>query len=401
MRPRSTFVNVCFSIIFMRPRLTPETRRIRAYGIRLAKTDLQDFEKLAVNLSLQTAYSLMAEMVKEVLHLCTSGVFSFPENSRLLQLRASQADAAVWRRLANDDERRVLSKAESHGVTISFPQSTRTDVATVSRELGWSEGQVVAEALRAFCILAGSVDPLLDPPAIILRYRALRPNDVPAKGKEEPKPLSAILFAKNRPKPEPTLTQPTSVRLVKSDLRILRSLGRSLGVPSVNRFVVYIVLEVLHLCASPPFSLSRYRRLLRSKISRDDQATWHRLAGDNILRTLPNPKTQPIRISFPGKSRSQVASLGSELRWSEGQVILEALQTFCILAGGSEDSKSLPGIFRQAWMPRSYRGRTDEDSGSQVTGNLNRRLGLVRGASPLELTVKEQEMTVESGLLEE
>ena len=342
-------------------------------------------------------------MVQEILHLCLSSPFSFPKESRLLQLRVNRADAAVWRRLAEQNVQRRQLEGDSTSLTISFPRHTRVAVAMLSRELGWSEGQVVLESLQVFCQLVGVDQPLADPPDIVLRYRALKNHDHDERLDQgnEAVTLSAILFTIPRPKPAPALTSPTSVRLVKSDLRVLRTLGKSLGIPSVNRLVVFIVLEILDLCALPPFSLDGYRSLLKEKISRDDRATWHELSCVNILRTVPNPKSQPIRVSFPGDSRGRLEILGREMHWSVGQVILEALQTFCILAGGGEDSKAVPGVFGQAWVPRQYRQRTGESSGQMVASELNKSLGLVHPPPHLDQPESDEPLTLTGGLFKD
>ncbi len=377
----------------MRLRQKPASRNPRAFGIRLAaETDFKDFEVIAEKLPLPTVYRLLVEMVQEILYLCMCSPFSFPKESLLLRLRANRADSEVWKRLAMRNVQRKLLKSESKPLTISFPKKSREEVATLSGELRWSEGQVILESLQTFCQLVAVNQPLVDPPDIIFRFRALKHNEVHDQG-NAPEISSSILFATPRPKPEPTSASnpPLSVRLVKSDVSALRTLAQSFGIRFVNRLVVFIVLDMLDLCALPAFSLEGYRNLLQEKISRDDRAMWYQLSCANILRTVANPKTQPIRLSFPGESRRKLEMLGREMHWSTGQVILEALQTFCVLAGGNENPK-LPGIFRQAWVPRQYRERTNETSGKMVASELNKSLGLVR--QPFRLDQPESHETI-------
>lgn len=197
------------------------------------------------------------------------------------------------------------------------------------------------------------------------------------------------------PQAEPGTYPGFTIRVAKTDGVVLEALSDSNQYPSVNRHMVSMVQGTLLICES----LSVPEALTKNRIPQIHRLLWQQLAQRDVRRSLPNSQSRPIKLTFPAEERKRIIDTSRQLRWAAGQVIVEALQAYCILAGTDGLLEHLPDIIRLSRANRSLLGESEPESAGFILGCLNLGLGQISRPKLDSGPVEPPQMEVDLDLL--
>ena len=172
-----------------------------------------------------------------------------------------------------------------------------------------------------------------------------------------------------------------TIRLSKDDIADIKRLSAPFGLPTLNRVLAAMVMEVVTLSLGSCTTFDPKGLLLLRYPGRElDAEAWQGLAVRNLTRSAPNLDTLPIKLSFPEPHRKAVRQLAEWLRWAEGQVIVESLQAFCTFLGARSRLQVLPDIIQLSRARVAFIDTSSEtvESAQSVLDALNHGLGLGR-----------------------
>lgn len=204
---------------------------------------------------------------------------------------------------------------------------------------------------------------------------------------------------KSRTPHSPSSQRGFTVRFAADDMAVLEQLSELVSNGTVNRLLVLVVLEILHLCQSSPFSLPPNSALRKLLSHSQYKAQWRQLAERDLRRTLPNSASKPIKLTFPDLERQRLGNLSRQLEWAGGQIILSALQAFCAFAGAERPLEDLPAIIQLSRGGRLLMGGSPPESGEMILACLNIELGLVTRPRLDPPEAPEQPMEIEVDLI--
>lgn len=143
---------------------------------------------------------------------------------------------------------------------------------------------------------------------------------------------------------------------VHDDLAKLKILALLEGFRTPNRLIVKVALEIASLIDGKRLSFSTDNLLLRAR-KEESAKIWRELASQDVRRSLPNSCTYPVKLSFLPAGRKDLNDLSCRLRWAEGQILMEALHAFAVLASAKDPFESvdqLPDLLRLGLAERSF-----------------------------------------------
>jgi hypothetical protein len=133
-----------------------------------------------------------------------------------------------------------------------------------------------------------------------------------------------------------------TVRIATKDRDEFASLYGQYKCYSMNELMATMTGQIVDMCRSNPFVFPA--KSLLAKVGKRSKASWLRLAKSDVRRTMTNDESVPVRITFPERRRQDLRALSQELRWAEGQLILESLDAFCQLAASRQQLSFLPPV---------------------------------------------------------
>jgi hypothetical protein len=178
-----------------------------------------------------------------------------------------------------------------------------------------------------------------------------------------------------RPKENPALG--FNLRLGKKDLRAFEMMARKLGTDlTANRLLMESAVEML-VISSNPVEILGQGLLFTIRKSKDVQLRLGEIAARDIRRNLRRAETEQVKLTFTPTGRRMLSDRSIQCRWAEGQVILEALQAFCLLASAQKPMVELPDLLRLGWAEKFWRNNGEIASPDVRIASLNGRLGLM------------------------
>jgi hypothetical protein len=181
------------------------------------------------------------------------------------------------------------------------------------------------------------------------------------------------------------------IRLRKTHIAVLEGLAASGHNVTVNRYTAESVVTVLNICESWSVSPD----LQKKQIPQLNRLLWRQLAHEDVRKSVPSTLSKPIKLTLPHAERQRIENISRLLRWSTGQVIVEAIQAYAQLAAGEEIIYDLPDIIRLYFGNRIFLAESEPVTVEVVRGRLNLALGRITRPSMDSAPTQPEPMTTD------
>ncbi len=139
-----------------------------------------------------------------------------------------------------------------------------------------------------------------------------------------------------KPRRQPDAHYPGyTIRVPEVDMNLLKDLSDPYRLLTLNRLLSGMVVVIVGVCLSYPIQINPKGLLMAARHGRTDLGVWQKLAQNDFRRSVPYEQSKPIKVTFAQIERAKIASISRRLRWSEGQVIIEATQAFFQIASAA------------------------------------------------------------------
>jgi hypothetical protein len=174
-------------------------------------------------------------------------------------------------------------------------------------------------------------------------------------------------------------TKGFTIRLANADIAHLQHVANAITKKSLNKLLAEMVRDIVYLCDSIPFHLKPEGLIIKSLSHPFLAESWHRIAQNDLRRSLPNSSTKSYKLTFDEHAYGRLLRISKGLDFALSKLVLTALQTFCALAGAQRplEEESIPLLIRLIRGERLWMGRGEYESANLIAKHLNKELGLI------------------------